>query len=113
MDEPSFSVAYALMCKELAVMEVSGSDKNSEKQECSYTFKKLIINRCQKEFERNPVNEVARAAKLKEIEECIDPVSPINKYFCIVLYYTFLYFHYHQIVLYLKLGEEKRFAVTI
>ncbi|XP_024228238.1 eukaryotic translation initiation factor 4 gamma 3 isoform X2 [Bombus impatiens] len=73
VDEPSFSVAYALMCKELAVMEVSGSDKNSDKQECSYTFKKLIINRCQKEFERNPVNEVARAAKLKEIEECTDP----------------------------------------
>ena len=73
VDEPSFSVAYALMCKELAVMEVSGSDKNSDKQECSYTFKKLIINRCQKEFERNPVNEVARAAKLKEIEECVDP----------------------------------------
>lgn len=63
------------MCKELAVMEVSGSDKNSDKQECSYTFKKLIINRCQKEFERNPVNEVARASKLKEIEECTDPVS--------------------------------------
>ncbi|XP_016915134.2 eukaryotic translation initiation factor 4 gamma 3 isoform X4 [Apis cerana] len=73
VDEPSFSVAYALMCKELAVMEVSGSDKNSDKQECSYTFKKLIINRCQKEFERNPVNEVARANKLKEIEECTDP----------------------------------------
>ncbi|XP_043800130.1 eukaryotic translation initiation factor 4 gamma 3-like isoform X4 [Apis laboriosa] len=73
VDEPSFSVAYALMCKELAVMEVSGSDKNSDKQECSYTFKKLIINRCQKEFERNPVNEVARASKLKEIEECTDP----------------------------------------
>ncbi|KAK9303146.1 hypothetical protein QLX08_005097 [Tetragonisca angustula] len=72
VDEPSFSVAYALMCKELAVMEVSGSDKNSEKQECSYTFKKLIINRCQKEFERNPINEVARAAKLKEIDECTD-----------------------------------------
>ncbi|CAL7944670.1 unnamed protein product [Xylocopa violacea] len=74
VDEPSFSVAYALMCKELALMEVSGgSDKNSDKQECSLSFKKLIINRCQKEFERNPVNEVARASRLKEIEECTDP----------------------------------------
>lgn len=63
------------MCKELAVMEVSGLDKNSENQEYSFSFKKLIINRCQKEFERNPVNEVTRTSKLKEIDECTDPVS--------------------------------------
>lgn len=75
------------MCKELAVMEVSGSDKATDKQECSYTFKKLIINRCQKEFERNPVNEVARAAKLKEIDDCNDPVSTIN---CFILLHVFL-----------------------
>nr|XP_012148386.1 PREDICTED: eukaryotic translation initiation factor 4 gamma 3-like isoform X3 [Megachile rotundata] len=73
VDEPSFSVAYALMCKELAMMEVSGGDKNSERQEGSFSFKKLIITRCQNEFEKNPVNEVARAARLKEIDECTDP----------------------------------------
>ncbi|XP_076249202.1 eukaryotic translation initiation factor 4 gamma [Calliopsis andreniformis] len=73
VDEPSFSVPYALMCKELAMMEVSGSDKTSDKQECSFSFKKLIITRCQKEFEKNTVNEVARSSKLKEIEECTDP----------------------------------------
>ncbi|CAK9810287.1 Eukaryotic translation initiation factor 4 gamma 3 [Anthophora quadrimaculata] len=73
VDEPSFSVAYALMCKELAVMGVSGANKNSDNQESSFNFKKLIIERCQKEFEKNPENELARASKLKEIEECTDP----------------------------------------
>lgn len=75
MDEPSFSVAYALMCKELAVMKVSETDTNSDKQDCSLTFKKLIITRCQKEFENNIVNEVTRSSKLKEIDECTDLVS--------------------------------------
>ncbi|XP_076621218.1 eukaryotic translation initiation factor 4 gamma isoform X1 [Colletes latitarsis] len=73
VDEPSFSIAYALMCKELALMEVSGLDKNVEKSEYSFSFKKLIITRCQKEFEKNSVNEETRSMKLKEIEECTDP----------------------------------------
>nr|KAF7435190.1 hypothetical protein H0235_003381 [Vespula pensylvanica] len=74
VDEPSFSVAYALMCKELAMMEASGGDKSGGKQaESSVTFRKLIISRCQKEFEKNPIDEVSRASKIKEIEECNDP----------------------------------------
>ncbi|XP_076664476.1 eukaryotic translation initiation factor 4 gamma isoform X6 [Andrena cerasifolii] len=71
VDEPSFSVAYALMCKELALMKVSEPDPNPEK-DCSLSFKKLIITRCQKEFENNTVNEVTRSSKLKEIDECTD-----------------------------------------
>ncbi|XP_054004810.1 eukaryotic translation initiation factor 4 gamma 3-like isoform X2 [Hylaeus anthracinus] len=71
VDEPSFSVAYALMCKELAMMEVSGSEKETDQQE--FIFRKLIVTRCQNEFEKNSVNEEARISKLKEIEECTDP----------------------------------------
>nr|XP_031840128.1 eukaryotic translation initiation factor 4 gamma 3-like [Nomia melanderi] len=74
VDEPNFSVAYALMCKELAQMEVSGgSDKNPDSQECSLNFRKLILDRCQKEYEKHSFNEDARNAKLKQIEECPDP----------------------------------------
>ncbi|KAK2588140.1 hypothetical protein KPH14_004191 [Odynerus spinipes] len=74
VDEPSFSVAYALMCKELAMMEASDSDKSGDKStESSVNFRKLILSRCQKEFEKNPIDEVSRASKLKEIEECTDP----------------------------------------
>ncbi|XP_011331702.1 eukaryotic translation initiation factor 4 gamma 3 isoform X2 [Ooceraea biroi] len=68
VDEPSFSVEYALLCKELAMMEVVESDS----QDSPVSFKKLIITRCQKEFEKNPIDDVARTRKLKEIEECTD-----------------------------------------
>ncbi|XP_012235318.2 eukaryotic translation initiation factor 4 gamma 3 isoform X2 [Linepithema humile] len=68
VDEPSFSVEYALLCKELALMEVAGGD-----QDCSISFKKLIITRCQKEFEKNPIDDVARNRRIKEIDECTDP----------------------------------------
>ncbi|XP_018344628.1 PREDICTED: eukaryotic translation initiation factor 4 gamma 3 isoform X1 [Trachymyrmex septentrionalis] len=68
VDEPSFSVEYALLCKELAQMEVAGY----EGQDSSVSFKKLIITRCQKEFEKNPIDDVARNRKLKEIDDCHD-----------------------------------------
>lgn len=79
VDEPSFSVEYALMCKELAMMEVG-----SENQDSSVSFKKLIITRCQKEFEKNLIDDVARINRIKEIDECSDPVS--------ILYDSFLLF---------------------
>ncbi|KAL6260894.1 hypothetical protein P5V15_008422 [Pogonomyrmex californicus] len=69
VDEPSFSVEYALLCKELGMMEVAGPDT----QDSSVSFKKLIITRCQKEFEKNPIDDVARNRKIKEIDECNDP----------------------------------------
>lgn len=66
------------MCKELAQMEVSGGpDKNPDSQECSCNFRKLILDRCQKEYEKHAFNEEARNAKLKQIEECPDSVSII------------------------------------
>ncbi|XP_015438876.1 PREDICTED: eukaryotic translation initiation factor 4 gamma 3-like isoform X3 [Dufourea novaeangliae] len=74
VDEPNFSVAYALMCKELSTMQVSGGDKSSsDTQECSYTFRKLIVGRCQAEYERNSITEEARSIRLKEIDESTDP----------------------------------------
>lgn len=69
VDEPSFSVEYALLCKELAMMEVAGPDTQDSS---SVSFKKLIITRCQKEFERTPDDE-ERNVTIKQIEECNDP----------------------------------------
>lgn len=41
VDEPSFSVAYARLCKVL---------KNKKTKEETVNFKKLLITRCQQEF---------------------------------------------------------------
>lgn len=71
VDEPCYSVEYAQLCKELGSLEV----KDPDIEGAVITFKKLIITRCQKEFEKNPNDDIMRNRKLREIEECKDPVS--------------------------------------
>ncbi|XP_043285612.1 eukaryotic translation initiation factor 4 gamma 3-like isoform X4 [Venturia canescens] len=87
VDEPNFSVAYALMCSELRQMTVVSDGKKSEPSDDSQpseqpaqqqaagevNFRKLIVERCQKQFQKNNDDEHARISKLKEIEECTDP----------------------------------------
>ncbi|XP_015120443.1 eukaryotic translation initiation factor 4 gamma 1 isoform X2 [Diachasma alloeum] len=77
VDEPSFSVAYALMCKELSGMKVSTGEKRvdetGKKVDVYVDFRKLLVTRCQMEFEKNMVDESARAAKVQEIENTTDP----------------------------------------
>ncbi|KAJ9596732.1 hypothetical protein L9F63_012238 [Diploptera punctata] len=69
VDEPSFSVAYAQMCKVLQSMQVPKEDQGE-----SMNFRKLLVNRCQSEFEKNPSEgSFNREARLKEIEETADP----------------------------------------
>lgn len=69
VDEPNFSVAYALMCRELANMQVTGGDAEDS---TSANFRKLILTRCQTEFQKNDVDEKTRTEKLHEIDECLD-----------------------------------------
>ncbi|XP_043477588.1 eukaryotic translation initiation factor 4 gamma 3-like isoform X1 [Leptopilina heterotoma] len=68
--EPIFSAEYALMCKELAMMQVSGTDPSDS---TTANFRKLIITRCQHEFQKESDNGDMRETKAKEIEECTDP----------------------------------------
>lgn len=77
------------MCKELGQMSVASDDKKPEpnadgqpseppttqQQSGEVNFRKLIIERCQKQFQKNNDDEHARISKLKEIEDCADPVS--------------------------------------
>nr|CAD7592212.1 unnamed protein product [Timema genevievae] len=52
VDEPSFSVAYAQMCKVLSNMQVPNERKTKEDSEF-VEFRKLLVNRCQHEFEKS------------------------------------------------------------
>ncbi|XP_044597815.1 eukaryotic translation initiation factor 4 gamma 3-like isoform X3 [Cotesia glomerata] len=73
VDEPSFSVAYALMCKELALIKVASNQKKSAQEADNFVnFRKLLLTRCQMEFEKNSVEESARLVKVKEIDNCVD-----------------------------------------
>lgn len=81
VDEPNFSFGYALMCRELGQMQVplSKEDATAEAQKDSkqefVNFRKLLITRCQMEFEKNSADESDRNQRVKEIDECTDAVS--------------------------------------
>ncbi|XP_039507996.1 eukaryotic translation initiation factor 4 gamma 3 isoform X3 [Pimephales promelas] len=64
IDEPSFSVAYGNMCSCLATLKVPMTDKPSS----TVNFRKLLLNRCQKEFERDKVDDDAFEKKHRELE---------------------------------------------
>jgi translation initiation factor 4G len=76
VDEPNFSEAYANMCKVLSVsMQTQAQAERKSKDEPEFNFRKLLVSRCQVEFEKSSEVELNREAKLKEIDETTDPVS--------------------------------------
>lgn len=55
-------------------MQVSNDDNNESKESKTANFRKLIITRCQAEFEKNDSSdEDLQKKKLQAIEECTDP----------------------------------------
>ncbi|XP_053285555.1 eukaryotic translation initiation factor 4 gamma 3-like [Pleuronectes platessa] len=64
IDEPSFSVAYGNMCRCLATLKVPITDAPNN----TVNFQKLLLSRCQKEFERDKVDDVVFERKQKELD---------------------------------------------
>lgn len=62
------------------MMQVSGTDPSDS---TTANFRKLIITRCQHEFQKESENGELRETKSKEIEECTDAVS-LNISFSII-----------------------------
>jgi translation initiation factor 4G len=54
-------------------MQAQADRKNKDEPE--FSFRKLLVSRCQVEFEKSSEVELNREVKLKEIEETADPVS--------------------------------------
>nr|XP_022920525.1 eukaryotic translation initiation factor 4 gamma 3 isoform X3 [Onthophagus taurus] len=70
VDEPNFSVSYANMCSEVALIQVPA---NNKKEGEFVNFRKLLITRCQKEFEKNSQEEKSHNKMVQDIDECTDP----------------------------------------
>ncbi|KAG7229334.1 hypothetical protein INR49_012992 [Caranx melampygus] len=68
ISEPNFSVAYANMCRCLMGLKVSTSDKPGS----SVNFRKVLLNRCQKEFEKDQDDDEIFEKKQKEMEASKD-----------------------------------------
>ncbi|KAM5125042.1 eukaryotic translation initiation factor 4 gamma 3 [Mantella aurantiaca] len=69
LDEPSFSVAYANMCRCLATLKVPMADKPGN----TVNFRKLLLNRCQKEFEKDKADDDVFEKKQKDLELATTP----------------------------------------
>ncbi|KAM3604685.1 uncharacterized protein V6R79_014834 [Siganus canaliculatus] len=66
--EPNFSVAYANMCRCVMGLKVPASDKPGG----FVNFRKLLLNRCQKEFEKDQDDDEIFETKQKELEAAKD-----------------------------------------
>ncbi|XP_050934896.1 eukaryotic translation initiation factor 4 gamma 1 isoform X4 [Lates calcarifer] len=64
ISEPDFSVAYANMCRCLMGLKVQTTDKPG----VTVNFRKLLLNRCQKEFEKDKDDDEIFERKQKELE---------------------------------------------
>uniref|UniRef100_A0A672ZR55 Eukaryotic translation initiation factor 4 gamma 1 n=1 Tax=Sphaeramia orbicularis TaxID=375764 RepID=A0A672ZR55_9TELE len=64
ISEPDFSVAYANMCRCLMGLRVPTTDKPGT----TVNFRKLLLNRCQKEFEKDKDDDEIFEKKQKELE---------------------------------------------
>ncbi|XP_063772684.1 eukaryotic translation initiation factor 4 gamma 1 isoform X3 [Pseudophryne corroboree] len=69
ISEPNFSVAYANMCRCLMGLKVS----TTEKPGVTVNFRKLLLNRCQKEFEKDKDDDEIFEKKQKEMDAASTP----------------------------------------
>ncbi|XP_055935271.1 eukaryotic translation initiation factor 4 gamma 3-like isoform X2 [Argiope bruennichi] len=64
IDEPNFSVPYANLCKHLALIKVPFSGTSG----AQVNFRKLMLTKCQKEFEQDRKDELKTEEKMKSLE---------------------------------------------
>ncbi|XP_025025330.1 eukaryotic translation initiation factor 4 gamma 1 isoform X6 [Python bivittatus] len=69
ISEPNFSVAYANMCRCLMGLKVPTTDKPT----LMVNFRKVLLNRCQKEFEKDKDDDEIFEKKQKEMDEAATP----------------------------------------
>ncbi|XP_018430534.1 PREDICTED: eukaryotic translation initiation factor 4 gamma 1 [Nanorana parkeri] len=69
ISEPNFSVAYANMCRCLMGLKVPTTDKPG----VTVNFRKLLLNRCQKEFEKDKDDDEVFEKKQKELDAASTP----------------------------------------
>uniref|UniRef100_A0A9J7ZUA7 Eukaryotic translation initiation factor 4 gamma, 1a n=1 Tax=Cyprinus carpio carpio TaxID=630221 RepID=A0A9J7ZUA7_CYPCA len=75
ISEPSFSVAYANMCRCLMGLKVPTTDKPG----VTVNFRKLLLNRCQKEFEKDKDDDVIFEQKQKELDAATEERQRLNE----------------------------------
>lgn len=93
------TVSLTFTVNECRFVQVSVTSAGGEDKKLA--FRTLLVTRCQMEFEKQSVDETTRNTKVKEIEECADPVS-----FSLVFFFWFFF-----PINFARLGKEKRTAI--
>jgi len=78
IDEPNFCEAYANMCRTMSQFKVSTpapSGQGGAVQTATVEFRKVLLTRCQREFEKDRANEDKLSDLRKKVEEAKTPVS--------------------------------------
>ncbi|KAK3513586.1 hypothetical protein QTP70_025364 [Hemibagrus guttatus] len=75
ISEPNFSVAYANMCRCLMGLKVPTTDKPG----ATVNFRKLLLNRCQKEFEKDKDDDEIFEQKQKELDAATEVLREVRQ----------------------------------
>ncbi|XP_063597936.1 eukaryotic translation initiation factor 4 gamma 3-like [Penaeus indicus] len=75
IDEQTYSATYAQLCDVLSRMPVQEDASNGDASEVA--FKRLMVRKCQTEFQSNNMEEFL-VRKEKELSECTDPAQKEN-----------------------------------
>ena len=67
LEEPNFSIAYANLCKVLSPVKVDWT--GAEGKARSTNFRRVLLTKCQQEFEKDKKDDENREQMLKAIEE--------------------------------------------
>lgn len=76
VDEPVFCLLYANMCKHISKFNIKKLNAETGIEE-EVKFQRLLLSRCQKEFESDVYHDIDVAAKQKTIEECTETAEKI------------------------------------
>ena len=67
LEEPSFSIAYANLCKVLSPMKVEWTTADGKPK--TNNFRRVLLTKCQQEFEKDKKDDEERERMLQAIEE--------------------------------------------
>ena len=67
LEEPNFSIAYANLCKVLSPIKVEWTDEEGKSR--TTNFRRVLLNKCQQEFEKDKKDDDNRDSMLSQIAE--------------------------------------------
>ena len=67
LEEPSFSIAYANLCKVLSPMKVEWTTPDGKQK--TNNFRRVLLTKCQQEFEKDKKDDEVREQMLHAIED--------------------------------------------